>query len=133
MMVSQKQHDAEHEQILREMLEQFGPVFENSPNGVYLYLDDRHKICSERFAKMFGVTTKEFSDIPNMLEAFVEEPDQEMVARNYQHHVAELRHPITFRFHARRKDGTKFLAETDMIPICWRGNPVAYHFVREVK
>ena len=100
---------------------------------MYLYLDDHHKICNDRMAKMFGMTKNEWADAPNFLADFVEEADQEMVARNYQHHVAELRHPITFQFHARRKDGAKFLAETDMIPISWRGNPVAYHFVREVK
>lgn len=132
-MATQKQQDAEHEQILREMLEQFGPVFESSPHGVYLYLDDYHKICNERLAKMFGLTVKEWAAAPNFLSDFVDERDQELVARNYQHHIADLTHPITFRFRARRKDGSTFNAETDMIPISWRGNPVAYHFVREVK
>jgi len=125
--------DAEHEQILREMLEQFQPVFDHSPMGVYLYLDDVHKLCNERMAKMFGVTVKEWNAMPSFLADFVDDRDQEMVASNYQHHVAQLTHPATFRFRAKRKAGSKFLAETDMIPICWRGNPVAYHFVREVK
>ena len=29
--------------------------------------------------------------------------------------------------------GSTFEAETDMIPLVWRGYPVAYHFVREVE
>ncbi len=132
-MVTQKQQDAEHEQILREMLEQFGPVFESSPDGVYLYLDDVHKICNDRLAKMFGLTTKEWSAAPNFLGDFVVEQDQEMVATNYQRHIATLTRPVTFRFRGRRKDGSTFTAETEMIPITWRGNPVAYHFMREVK
>ena len=48
------------------------------------------------------------------------------------HHVAGLRHPVTFRFRGLRKDGSTFAAETDMIPLCWRGHPIAYHFVREL-
>jgi PAS domain S-box-containing protein len=132
-MASQKHQDDEHEQILREMLEQFGPVFQQSPDGVYLYLDDRHKICNERLAKMFGLTTKEWSAAPNFLGDFVVEQDQEMVANNYQRHIAMLTRPVSFRFRALRKDGSTFNAETEMIPMSWRGNSVAYHFMREVK
>jgi len=132
-MTTQGQQDIKHEQFLREMLEQFSPVFEKSPDGVYLYLDDRHKICNERLATMFGLTVKEWSAIPDFLAGFVVEKDQEMVARNYRQHVSALTRPVTFRFDARRKDGSTFIAETEMIPISWRGHPVAYHFVREVK
>ncbi len=82
---------------------------------------------------MFGFTVKEWAAEPNFLTDFVAEQDQEKVATNYQRHVAMLTRPVTFRFHARRKDGSTFAAETEMIPISWRGNPVAYHFVREVK
>ena len=129
-MSSQKD---EHEQIMKELLEQFGPVFKSSPMGVYLYLDDTHKVCNERMAKMFGLSVKEWSETRSFLNDFVDPRDQGLVAGYYQHHVAQLTHPKTFQFRARRKDGSTFLAETDMIPISWRGNPVAYHFVREVK
>lgn len=131
--MSQRQHNEEHEQILREMLEQFGPVFEQSPDGVYLYLDDVHKICNDRLARMFGMTAKEWAATHTFLADFVDERDQGVVAGNYQRHVAALTRPVRFRFRAKRKDGSEFQAETDMIPMSWRGNPVAYHFVREVK
>jgi len=121
----------EHGRIMKELAEQFRPVFESSPMGVYLYLDDTHKICNERLAKMFGMSVTEWEKTASFLDAFVEPRDQQLVAGNFQHHVAQLTHPITFRFHARRKDGTTFVAEMDMIPISWYGNPVAYHFVRE--
>src|SRR5687767_2730658 len=42
-MSSQKNDAEEHEQILRELEEQFGPLFEQSPVGVYLYVTDTHK------------------------------------------------------------------------------------------
>jgi PAS domain S-box-containing protein len=82
---------------------------------------------------MFGLTTQEWSAIPDFLAGFVAPEDQDMVARNYQQHVAALTRPVTFRFRARRKDGSAFTAETEMIPMSWRGHPVAYHFVREVR
>ena len=131
-MSSQKQQAQEHEQILREMEEQFGPLFEQSPVGVYLYVTDVYKICNERMAQMHGMTVEEWKNTPTFLNDFIAEEDRAMYARNYQHHVAGLRHPITFRFRGLRKDGSTFAAETDTIPICWRDHAVAYHFVREI-
>ena len=131
--MSSQKHDAdEHEQILREMAEQFGPLFDRSPVGVYLYVSDVHKICNERMAQMHGMTVEEWRNTPTFLNDFIAEEDRELYARNYQHHVAGLRHPVTFRFRGLRKDGSTFAAETDMIPLCWRGQAVAYHFVREI-
>ena len=131
--MSSQKHDAEeHEQILREMEEQFGPLFDRSPVGVYLYVTDVHKICNERMAQMHGMTVEEWRSTPTFLNDFIAEEDREMYAKNYQHHVAGLRHPITFRFRGLRKDGSTFAAETYMIPLCWRGQAVAYHFVREI-
>ena len=132
-MATNGHENLEHEQILQEMLQQFQPVFDKSPFGVYLYLDDVHKVCNEKMAKMFGLKPQEWAETKAFLADFVSEEDQENFARHYQHHISGLSHPMTFRFHGKRKDGTVFLAETDMIPISWRGYPVAYHFVHEVQ
>jgi PAS domain S-box-containing protein len=131
-MSSNVKQEVEHEQMLREMADQFGPVFDHSPLGVYLYIDDVHKICNERMARMFGLTIEEWNNTPSFLDDFVAEKDRDMFARNYQHHIARLTHPVTFKFHGIRKDGSTFTAETDMIPMCWHGEPIAYHFVREI-
>jgi PAS domain S-box-containing protein len=131
--MSSQKHDAEeHEQILRELEEQFGPLFDRSPVGVYLYVTDHHKICNERMAQMHGMTVAEWRDTPTFLDDFIAAEDREMYARNYRQHVAGLMHPVSFRFRGLRKDGSTFAAETDMIPLCWRGHAVAYHFVREI-
>jgi PAS domain S-box-containing protein len=131
--LTRKRRDKEHEQILNALLEQFAPVFLHSPDGVYLYLDDNHKACNKRMADMFGVTVEEWSKTPNFLEGFVAPQDRELVASNYEKHVAALTGPVTFRFNAVRKNGEAFTVETVMIPISWHGYPVAYHFVREIK
>ena len=122
----------EHTQVIEEIVEQFGPVLENSPNGVYIWLDDDNKICNERLARMFGYSVEEWRATGPFLDSFIAEDDQGIYGHNYQSHVAPLAFPVTFRFRGRRKDGTTFNAETDMIPISWAGHAVAYHFVREV-
>lgn len=98
-----------------------------------MYLDDNHKVCNQRMADLFGMTVEEWSRVPNFLESFVAPQDRELVASNFQKHVAALSRPVTFRFQAMRKNGETFTAETEMIPISWNGYPIAYHFVREVR
>jgi len=65
------------------MLEQFQPVFDKSPFGVYLYLDDVHKVCNDKMARMFGLKPQEWAATETFLEDFVAEEDQEAFARNY--------------------------------------------------
>ena len=119
-----------HEDLIGALATHFRPLLEQSPQGVYLWLDEAHKICNERLAKLFGYTVEEWCAVPSFLVQFVAAEDQQRFVDNYNHVVSELTAPITFRFRAVRKDGSIFLAETDMIPIVYQGHQVAYHFVR---
>lgn len=123
----------EHVMILKELTKQFQPLFQNSPEGIYLYIDEVHKICSERFAKMFGLTVKEWEAMEGFVNKHVDEKDVEMFVNNYHQHIHQTLAPVRFHFMAVRKDGSKFKAETDMIPFPWGGEMLAFHFVREVK
>jgi PAS domain-containing protein len=105
---------------------------EQSPDGVYLWLDETHKVCNERLAKLFGFTVEQWSATQPFLDNFVAEEDRRMFSWNYHNRVAALAFPVTFRFRGMRKDGSTFPAETDMIPITYGGEAVAYHFVRQV-
>lgn len=123
---------SEPEDIIRELAEQFRPVMEQSSDGVYLWLDETHKVCNERLAKLFGFTVEQWSATQPFLDNFVAEEDRRMFSWNYHNRVAALAFPATFRFRGMRKDGSIFPAETDMIPISYGGEAVAYHFVRQV-
>ena len=122
----------DHVDLVREMAEQFGPVLERSPDGVYLWLDEEHKVCNEKLAGMFGYTVAEWSAAAPFLDTFIDEEDQEVYSWNYHNRIAAFAFPVTFRFRGKRKDGTTFMAETDMVPVSFRGHAVAYHFVRQV-
>jgi PAS domain S-box-containing protein len=121
-----------HRDLIQSLADHCRPVFENSPDGVYLWLDETHKVCNERLARMFGCTTEEWSAAEPFLERFVAEEDRAIYSWNYRRCVVELAHPVTFRFTGQRKDGSTFAAETDMIPISWQGHAVAYNFVRQI-
>jgi PAS domain S-box-containing protein len=123
----------EHEKILVELREIFQPLFEKSKEGVYLYIDEVHKICSARFAGMFGLTDKEWQAMEGFVNKHVANEDQELFIQNYHAHIHQQLTPHRFQFKAIRKDGSKFKAETDMIPFPWRGEVLAMHFFREIK
>ena len=125
-------HHMSHDDVLATALDHLGPVLEESPDGVYLYVDDDNRACNERMAKLFGHTTESWATAGNFLASFVAEGDRERFAQHYHERVAMLSRPVTFQFEALRADGTTFTAETDMVPLCIAGHPVAYHFVREI-
>jgi PAS domain S-box-containing protein len=122
----------QHDEALRDLTAHFQPILDRSPDGVYLWLDENHMTCNEQFARLFGASSKEWNARPPLLGDFVAEGDQEFFAQNYERTVSRLAHPVTFRFRGRRLDGSTFAAETDMIPIAFRGHAAAYHFVRQV-
>ena len=118
--------------VIRELAEQFRPVMEQSPDGVYLWLDEAHKACNERLAKLFGFTVEEWQATQPFLENFVVEEDRKIFSWDYHIRVAALAVPVTLRFRGLRKDGSTISAETDMIPTSFRGHAVVYPFVRQI-
>ncbi len=44
----------EHEDVILELAEHLRPLFEASPDGVYIWLDEHHSSCNERLANTFG-------------------------------------------------------------------------------
>ena len=127
-------NDRQHEEWLAAIAEQLAPIFDNSKEGVYVYLDDRHKICNERLAKMWGYTSAaEWSATPDFLESFVDtQPDRVQVSTTYHQHVHRELTAYSLRYTVRRKDGRKIRVESSTVPFALDGQLFAYAFVREL-
>ena len=122
-----------HEVATKELAEHLRPLFDTSPDGVYVWLDEEHWVCNQRFADLLGYDSPdELNDTPSFLQRMVHEDDQQHFSWNYWNRVQALAFPTTFRFRGTRKDGSAFQAETDMIPFTYGGHTFAYHFVRNV-
>jgi len=121
-----------HAEVIERLADHLAPVFESSPDGVYVWLDESHKACSERLARLFGHTVDEWRAAEPFLGRFVAPEDRQLYLWHYQNRVASLAFPVTFRFRGLRRDGSTFAAETAMIPLGFMGHAVAYHFVRQV-
>lgn len=73
-----------HEHLIKEITEFFGPLFSGSPQGIYLYLDDTHKVCNEKFAQMLGYSSSEEWRENEYPMNDVAETDQERVIHAYE-------------------------------------------------
>jgi PAS domain S-box-containing protein len=122
-----------HEVATKELAEHLLPIFESSPDGVYVWLDEEHWICNQRFAELLGYDSPgELNDTPHLLQRWVHEDDQGQFSWSYWNRVQTRSFPTTLRFRGKRKDGSEVLFETEMIPLTFGGHTFAYHFVRTV-
>ena len=121
-----------HDDVIPQLAEHLALIFASSPDGVYVWLDEQHWTCNERFAQLFGYGVDEFENTPYLLQRIVHEDDQELFSWSYWNRVQALAFPTTLRFRGKRNDGSSFNAETEMIPLTYGGHTIAYHFVRNV-
>lgn len=119
-------------EMLDELKEQLRPILEGSTDGVYVWVDETVKTCNERLARLFGYTVEEWEATSDFAHTFVADEDRGHYVWNFQNRVHGRHVPATFRFTGRKKDGSTFQAEVDMIPLSFAGQIVAYHFVREI-
>ena len=125
-------HDEHHEHLVKEIAEQFEPVLSKSPQGIYIYLDDEHKICNKKFADMLGYKSIEEWVSNETPVGDVSEEDQEKVIDAYGEASRNLK---ASRLSASivRKDGKKIKADVIMAPITYKGEVFVIHFVSEEK
>ena len=132
--IDQSDQDRQHEEWLTAIATQLAPILGNSRDGVYIYLDDRHKICNERLATlwMYG-SAAEWAAAPDFLESFVATHDDRVrVSETYHRNVHQQLTAYRLRYEVRRKDGRRIRCEADTVPFALDGQLFAYTFVREV-
>jgi PAS domain S-box-containing protein len=125
-------HDLHHEHLIKELTEQFKPVFNHSPQGIYLYLDDTHKACNKTFADMLGYASVDEWAANEFPVGDLAEEDREKVIETYGD-VSENLHSATIPATCVRKDGKKIKTEITMVPIPYRDELFVLHFITEKK
>lgn len=123
-------HDEHHEHLVKELTEQLEPLFSDSPQAIYLYLDDEHKSCNKKFADLLGYkSTQEWVENQHPIGDVVEE-DQEKGIEAYMNASRKLI-ASTFTGTWVKKDGKKVKTEVTMVPIPYRDEVFVLHFISE--
>ena len=125
-------HDEHHEHLVKEIAEQLEPVLSKSPQGVYIYLDDVHKICNKKFAEMLGYNSVEEWVANEYPVGDVSEEDQEKAINAYGEASRNLKASKVFASIV-RKDNKKIKVNIIMAPITYKGEVFVIHFVSQEK
>lgn len=123
-------HDPHHEHIIKELAEQLQPVLSKSPQAIYLYLDDEHKICNQKFADMLGYkSVKEWEDNEYPLDDVAKE-DQDKGVKAYMDASQNLK-ASSLKGNLIKKDGKKISVEIIMAPVSFKNEIFVIHFITE--
>lgn len=123
------QHE-HHENIMHSLSEEYVDILKNSEQGVYIYLDDTHKICNAKFASLLGYSSeKEWASVEEPFpEVFVADHSQEILVSSFQDAMEKSigsTSPITWK----KKDGSTTETTVILVPIAHQGHAFALHFV----
>lgn len=125
-------HDVHHEHLIKELAEQLEPIFSNSPQAIYLYLDDTHKICNQKFADLLGYESIEEWVAYETPVADVDEEDQEKVIEAYGE-ASENFKASAFFATVTTKSGEKIRVSLIMAPITYKDEVFVIHFLTKEK
>lgn len=125
-------HDVHHEHLIKELTEQLEPIFSNSPQAIYLYLDDEHKICNQKFADLLGYKSiAEWVAYETPVED-VDEADRDKVIEAYGK-ASEDFEASAFEVALTTKSGEKKIVSLIMTPITYKDEVFVLHFISEEK
>lgn len=121
-----------HEELVKGISEQLALMLEKSKQAVYIYLDDIHKVCNERFARLLGYkSAKEWTAMHTPLSD-VDEASRDDVIAAYEN--ATDKFMASSLDIALRNIKTNKLIKARMIiaPMVYQGHVFAIHFLSEI-
>jgi PAS domain S-box-containing protein len=125
-------HNIHHEHLVKELTEMLEPVFKNSPQAIYLYLDDEHKSCNKKFSDFLGYkSVDEWVTNPTPVSDVLKE-DQEKVIKAYMEASRKFK-ASTVSATLVSKKGKKIKGEAILVPISYKNEVFVLHFISKQK
>ena len=124
--------EAHHEELVKGLYEQMKTVLEGSEQPIFIYLDDNHKACNNKFAALLGYKSpQEWADIEGFLEPYVAEKSQNTVQTAYWDSMKKMI-GSTIQVTWKKKGGGTFDSTVIFVPMAFQGHLFAVHFVSNV-
>jgi len=119
-----------HADGLRALAADLQAMADESPQAMYIYLDDRNKWCNQRFATMLGYASPQAwaAVADSFTSAFVDPKSQSTIVSTYQQAMEQgvgAQVPVTWR----RKDGKSVKTNVILVPLEREGHRMALHFI----
>ncbi len=117
-----------HEHLVQELADMLGPVLEHSSQAIYLYLDDTHKICNQKFADLLGYDSiQEWVDNQTPVSDVLE-GDQSKIIEAYGEASRNF-NASQVSVNLVAKDGTKKKVNVIMVPVSYHEEVFVLHFI----
>lgn len=119
-----------HENLVAGISKQFAQIINTSKQGVYIYLDDTHKVCNEKFAKLLGYDSpKEWAKLTASFPlTFVVESSQNTLVSAYKDAMEKCTGSIN-NISWKKKDGSTINTKVILVPVSFDNHLFALHFV----
>lgn len=119
--------------VLQSINSQLGKLMGSSSQAMYVYVDDKRKVCNRRMSELLGYPTPEAwaAVTTSFPTAFVQPDSQETLVDAYQdalHNGVGCAIPVTWK----RKDGKGVDTDVILVPLDVGGQRVAVHFIEPV-
>jgi PAS domain-containing protein len=119
-----------HESLIESITKEYHDILANSEQGVYIYLDDSHKVCNKNFATLLGYESEdEWAKIDQSFpDVFVAEQSEEALISSFQDAMEKnvgSRHEIVWK----KKDQSTISSTVIIVPVSHNGHLFALHFV----
>ncbi len=119
-----------HGDLFQNLLHELQPVLEHSEQAVYVYFDDEHKACNEKFASLLGYSSAEEwgqaeGSFPDL---FVDAQSQDTLIDAYQKGMERMM-ASTFKVLWKKQSGGTVDTTVILVPISYQGHLFALHFV----
>jgi hypothetical protein len=118
-----------HEDLVNKFHVQLKQIFDDSPQAIYLYLDDNHKVCNKKFASLLGYgSPEEWAKIENPLEENVAKESQDAVVSAYFDASEKM---IASQMNVKMKttSGSVLEASVIVVPVAYQNHMFALYFI----
>jgi len=121
-----------HENLMQSVAKEYHDLLNNSEQGVYIYLDDTHKVCNKKFATLLGYqSADEWEKIDKSFpDTFVAHESQEVLVSSFLD-AMEKKVGSTNKIVWKKKDGETIETTVIIVPITHNGHLFALHFVSD--
>jgi len=118
-----------HESLISGITEQMKHLLDNSDHAIYIYLDDRHKVCNKKYAALLGFKSPEaWAKIGDPLNETVVDKSKKNLVTAYKN-AMENGKGSSVKVTWKKKSGAKVNSNVILVPIMYNGHVMALHFV----
>jgi PAS domain-containing protein len=119
-----------HQELIAGISRQMRSILDSSQQAVYIYLDDIHKICNDKFAALLGYKSpEEWAMVEDSFpQVFVDPGSQETLVNAYNQAMEKLI-PASIKVTWKKKSGGTVATSVVLVPIAYEAHIFALHFI----